>query len=79
MKIEYSHHALYKMGRRGISENDIKEAIIKGQQRWLQVHSTIKCIYTKNGKELVVIYEQNRENYKVITTYYKDENENNLR
>ena len=67
------------MGKRGISEGDIKEAIVKGQRRWLQSRDTVKCIYTKNGKELVVIYKQNRENYKVITTYYKDANDNNLR
>lgn len=72
MQIEHTKHALSRYRRRKISPELIKEAIIRGQERKYQTHGTIKCIYRKDNKKLVVVYKQNRAKYKIITTYYED-------
>lgn len=73
MKIGYIPHALSQMKDRGISEKDVKETLIKGQERYIQLNGRIKCSYKKKSEILVIIYKQDKENYQIITAYYKYE------
>ena len=51
------------MGKRGITKKEVKEAIVKGQQRsWQESSDTVKCIYTAGGEQIVVIYKQYKYN-----------------
>ena len=72
MEIGYTRHALRRCRRRKISSELVEEAIIRGQERKYQGYGIIKCTYRKDNKKLVVVYKQNREKYKIITTYYED-------
>ncbi|MEK7629325.1 MAG: DUF4258 domain-containing protein [Patescibacteria group bacterium] len=73
IRISYSKHSLDRLRKRGISKNLVHEAIEKGQERKLQLNlGTVKCVYAKSGKKLVVIYLQNKENFKIVTAYYQD-------
>ena len=70
MKISYSKHARARIKQRGISELEIKNALIRGQKRqWQSYSNTVKSIYTKGGKSLTVIYEQKKERFTIITAY----------
>ena len=70
MKIRYSKHALERLKQRGIAKKEAEEALVNGQQRVLQEHGTIECIYTKRGEKLVVVYNQDKDKYKIVTAYY---------
>lgn len=72
MKIEYSRHALDSMSRRKINKRLVRGALLNGQKREFQEHGTIKCVYANDGKKLVVIYQQNKDKYKIVTTFYED-------
>lgn len=72
MKLEYSRHAIERMRERGIKRVEVKDAVVNGQQRTVQRDGSIECKYLKGGKKLIVIYSQNKENYKIITTYYEN-------
>jgi hypothetical protein len=74
MKIRYIRHAIEQIRERGISKRDIEEAVMKGQERYVQVNGRIKCIYKKKNKTLIVIYKQDKENYKIITAFHPYEN-----
>ena len=74
MKISYISHAKDRMKERGISIKQVEEAIVKGQNRYIQKNGRVKCIYKDQGKRLIVIYRQSKENYKVITIFYSYEN-----
>ena len=69
MKISYISHAKARMEEREISEKQVEEAIVKGQNRYIQKNGRVKCIYRDRGKKLIVIYRQVKEKYKIITTY----------
>ena len=69
MKISYISHAKDRMKERGISIKQIEEAIVRGQNRYIQKNGRVKCVYKYRGKKLIVIYRQVQERYKVITTY----------
>lgn len=73
IRLSYSKHALDRLRKRGISKKLVHEAIEKGQERKIQLNlETVKCVYAKNGKKLVVIYIQNKENFKIVTAYHQD-------
>ncbi|MEK7564763.1 MAG: DUF4258 domain-containing protein [Patescibacteria group bacterium] len=73
IRISYSKHSLDRLRKRGISKNLVHEAIEKGQERKLQLNlGTVKCVYAKNGKKLVVIYLQDKDNFKIVTAYHQD-------
>lgn len=69
MQISYSKHALERLRNRNILRKEVEEALIKGQTRKIQSSGTIKCEYNKSGKKLVVIYEQRKDKFKIITAY----------
>ncbi|MBI2628209.1 MAG: DUF4258 domain-containing protein [Candidatus Niyogibacteria bacterium] len=69
MKIRYSKHAIERMKERGISGNDIKEILLKGQNREFQSDGSIKCVYINKDEKIIVIYYQEKENFKIITAY----------
>lgn len=66
MKVEYTKHALSRCRGRKIFPELVEEAIMKGQERKYQKQGTIKCVYRKDNKRLVVVYKQNKEKYKII-------------
>ena len=70
MKVSYIPHAKEQMVERGISSKQVEEAIIKAQKRYIQRNGKVRCVYKNKRKELIVIYRQNKENYKVITAFY---------
>ena len=73
IRVSYSKHSLDRLRKRGISKKLVHEALEKGQERRLQLNlGTVKCVYSKNGKKLVVIYLQKKENFKIVTAYYQD-------
>lgn len=73
IRVSYSKHSLDRLRKRGISKKLVHEAVEKGQERKLQLNlGTVKCVYTENSKRLVVIYIQNKENFKIVTAYYQD-------
>jgi hypothetical protein len=69
MFVRYSKHAKDRLKARGISKKDVHEALIHGQRRFIQADRTVKCEYSKSGKKLVIIYEQKKAKYKIITAY----------
>ena len=66
---KYSKHALDRMFQRGITKEETKEAILKAQTRKPQSDGTIKAIYKKNRKVLVVIYTTEGSNVKIVSTF----------
>ncbi len=70
MNISYIPHALSQIKARGISKAEVEEVIVKGQERQLQPNDRVKCLYRNKKGKIVVIYEQRRENYKIITAYH---------
>ena len=70
MKISYIRHALLRLKERGISRQEVEEAIIKGQERKIQPNGRIKCFYKSGEETIVVIYSQQKDVYKIITAYY---------
>lgn len=72
MKIEYTRHALDRMKGRGITRKDVIECLVKAQSFKQQPGGSIKSIYRNKSKKLVVIYEKQKEKYKIITTYYEN-------
>lgn len=69
MKIQYTKHVVERMEERGISRKDINEVLLKGQKREFQFDGSIKCVYSKKGEKIVVIFYQEKENFKIITAY----------
>ena len=69
MKIRYTAHAKERLRERGIKKSEIEEAVINGQKREVQSNGSILCKYTKGGKELILIYWQEKDKYKIITAY----------
>lgn len=72
MKIRFSKHSLERLSKRGINKKEVIEALLKGQSRAYQQHGTIKCVYKKSNRNLVIIYYQNKEQFKIVTAYYED-------
>lgn len=73
IRISYSRHALDRLRKRGISKQLVYEAVEKAQERKLQLNlGTVKCIYSKSGKKLVVVYIQDKNSFKIVTAYYQD-------
>ena len=72
MKVRYSKHARERLRSRGISRREVEEALMGAQRRSLQGHGTIKCVYTKKDFKLVVVYQQQKENYLIVSAYYEN-------
>jgi len=72
MKIKFTRHALDRIRSRGITKREAKEAVLNGQTWDLQVHGTIRRAYKSNGHTLVVIYEQLKDHFNIITAYYEN-------
>ncbi len=70
MKLRFSKHALDRLSSRSINGEKVKDAILNGQQRNFQEHGTIKCLHRKGNRSLVVIYQQIKDEYIVVTAYY---------
>ncbi|MEK7209455.1 MAG: DUF4258 domain-containing protein [Patescibacteria group bacterium] len=72
MKVVYSKHARWRMKRREITRVMVVNALKNAQERkWFSDSEIVKCVYVKEGKELVIIYKQTKEIYKIITLYFK--------
>jgi len=69
----YTEHILEKLERRGITKKEVEEAVLKAQNRSSQYDKSIRAVYFKNNRKLVVIYRIEGNKIILITTFRNDD------
>lgn len=71
MIVEFSHHALEKIRRRGVNMSHVHQTLRTPDELYEDVeHGTMIAIKKVNDKFIILAYREEDEVVKVITIYY---------
>lgn len=70
MKLKFTYHAQYRVDKREISSEMIKE-VIKNPESSNIKYDRVEVMKNINGRKLFVIYKRSKLTYIIITSYYE--------
>lgn len=70
MPVVFSNHALYQLSERGISDNEVKSALINPDKIVQQAENRFQAVSRIDYKyALVVIYDESHDKREIVTAF----------
>lgn len=72
MKFKFTHHAQYRIEKRGISTLDIRNVIQNPDYSRVEQNGIIMCLKSiKRKGKITVVYRELKNQYLIVTAYHE--------